>query len=132
MILFNLLSNMITLVSRLSKRFCILTRVGSDRVFLPLFKLFFFNFHPLTFYLLDIDIHIFFSFLFSLYEVIIFSFNLLKNGLWTFFSCVYFYEIISILYLWSQSLRVNPICRKWVRGVGGSLDSLPSGLFNGR
>jgi predicted membrane protein len=61
MILFNLLSNAVTLISRLSQRFCILTKMSSDRVFLIFFEIILLlNVFPSTFYLLEIELDILF------------------------------------------------------------------------
>ena len=94
----------------LSKRFCMLIRVCSNRVFSIFFLIILFlNFYPSTFYLLEIELQLFFLFNFFYlwtYHVFIWF---IKNYPSNFFSCFFFYEIISILCLWSQCLRVNPV-----------------------
>jgi hypothetical protein len=71
-------------------------------LFLPFLNhIFFINFYPSTFYLLEIELHFF---LWS-YHILIWF---IRNWSLNFFTCVSLYEIISILCSWSQSLRVKP------------------------
>jgi hypothetical protein len=71
----------------LDQGFCILTRIGSNQVFSSLFfnYMYIFYFHPITFYLLEIELQLF-LFHFSFYRIIIFPFELLGIDFWTFFS----------------------------------------------
>jgi len=83
-------SNAFTLLSQLGHKFCILIRVVLDWVFFfYLFKLYFFlNFHPSTFYLLEIELHLFlfhFYFLWSYLVLIWFIRNWYSN----LFSCAF-------------------------------------------
>jgi hypothetical protein len=66
---------------------------------------FFLKFSPSTFYFLKIELHLFsFHFFLWSYHVLIWF---IKNWSSNIFSCVFFYEIISILYPWSWNLQVK-------------------------
>jgi hypothetical protein len=86
-----LLFNVVTLVSWLSQRFCILNLVGSDRDFVNLF--FSYNFSWISSYnflFANIKLQLFPSH-FCSYGIIMFSFNLLEIGLRTFFLALFFF-----------------------------------------
>jgi hypothetical protein len=71
MILFNLLSNAVTLVSWLGQRFCILTRVGSDQIIFVIFWIIFvLSFCPSIFYLLEIEFQLMLSFIICFFFLI--------------------------------------------------------------
>jgi hypothetical protein len=82
---------------------------GLESRFFDIFLIIFFlNFHLSIFYLLEIEIYFFFfSFLFLWSYYVFIWFN--RNWSSKFFSCVSFYNIISILCSWSWSLQINRV-----------------------
>jgi hypothetical protein len=82
---------------------------GLESRFFDIFLIIFFlNFHLSIFYLLEIEIYFFFfSFLFLWSYYVFIWFN--RNWSSKIFSCVSFYNIISILCSWSWSLQINRV-----------------------
>ena len=103
--LFNFLSNAVTLISLLGQKLCILTWVGLNRVFPTFFLIIYiyiYYFFLSTFQLLQIEFQIC-SFHFSLCGAIMFLFDLLRIGFQTFFA-IFVFMRLSQFYVYGREV----------------------------